>query len=128
VAGPADNSTPPGLIASLGALTRNAFGLILTRVELAAVELAEVRNHLLRLVAVFALALMACWFAVAYGTATIVYLAWDALGWKILPIMAAVFGFVTLALVWYALAMIKQGKLSLPATMAELKSDRDMLL
>lgn len=128
MAGPADKPTPPGLIASLGALSRNAFGLILTRVELAAAELADVRNHVLRLVAVFALAVMACWFAVAYGTATIVYLAWDALGWKILLVMTAVFGFVTLGLVWYALAMIRQGKLSMPATMAELKSDRDMLL
>lgn len=128
MAGPADKPAPPGLIASLGALSRNAFGLILTRVELAAAELADVRNHVLRLVAVFALAVMACWFAVAYGTATIVYLAWDALGWKILLIMTAAFGFVTLGLVWYALAMVRQGKLSMPATMAELKSDRDMLL
>jgi len=123
-----DKPGPPGLIASLGAVTRNAFGLILARVELAAVELADVRNHALRLLVVFALAAMACWFAIAYGTATIVYLAWDALGWKILLIMTAVFGFVTLALGWYAMAMIRQGKLSLPATMAELKSDRDMLL
>jgi len=123
-----DKPAPPGLIASLGAVTRNAFGLILSRVELAAVELADVRNHALRLLVVFALAAMACWFAIAYGTATIVYLAWDALGWKILLIMTAVFGFVTLALGWYAMAMIRQGKLSLPATMAELKSDRDMLL
>jgi len=123
-----DKPAPPGLIASLGAVTKNAFGLILSRVELAAVELADVRNHALRLVVVFALAVMACWFAVAYGTATIVYLAWEALGWKILLIMTAVFGFVTLGLAWYALAMIKQGKLSMPATMAELKSDRDMLL
>lgn len=123
-----DKPAPPGLIASLGAVTRNAFGLILARVELAAVELADVRNHALRLLVVFALAAMACWFAIAYGTATIVYLAWDALGWKILLIMTAVFGFVTLALGWYAMAMIRQGKLSLPATMAELKSDRDMLL
>lgn len=123
-----DKPAPPGLIASLGAVTKNAFGLILSRIELAAVELADARNHALQLLVVFALAVMASWFAIAYGTATIVYLAWDALGWKILLIMAAVFGFATLGLVWYAVAMIKQGKLSLPATMAELKSDRDMLL
>jgi len=123
-----DKAAPPGLIASLGAVTKNAFGLILSRVELAAVELADVRNHVLRLLVVFALAALACWFAIAYGTATIVYLAWDALGWKILLIMAAGFGVVTLALGWYAVAMIRQGKLALPATMAELKSDRDMLL
>jgi uncharacterized membrane protein YqjE len=123
-----DKPAPPGLIASLGALTRNAFGLVLSRVELAAVELADVRNHVLRLLVVFALAAMAGWFAIAYGTVTVVYLAWAALGWKILLIMTAVFGLIALGLGWYGLAMIRQGKLSLPATMAELKSDRDMLL
>ncbi|WP_295992625.1 phage holin family protein [Rugamonas sp.] len=123
-----DKPASPGLIASLGAVTRNAFGLILSRVELAAVELADARAHLLQLVMVFALAVMAACFALAYGTVTVVYLAWDALGWKILPILAALFAFTALGLAWYAVAMIRQGKLSLPATMAELKSDRDMLL
>lgn len=123
-----DKPAPPGLIASLGAVTKNAFGLILSRVELAAVELADARAHLLQLVVVFALAVVAGCFAIAYGSVTIVYLAWDALGWKILLIMAALFAFAALGLACYAVAMIRQGKLSLPATMAELKSDRDMLL
>ncbi|MQA42525.1 phage holin family protein [Rugamonas aquatica] len=119
---------PPGLIASLGNIARNSIGLVLTRLELAALELSEVRNHLLQLVLVFALAVVAGCFALAYGTVTIAYLAWDALGWKILPIITGVFLLIAVGLMLYARGLIRSGKLSMPATMAELKSDRDMLL
>ncbi|WP_348696052.1 phage holin family protein [Duganella fentianensis] len=119
---------PPGLIASLGNIARNSIGLILTRLELAALELSEVRNHLLQLVLVFALAVVAGCFALAYATVTIVYLAWNAMGWLILPLMTAVFVALALGLIVYARRLIRSGKLSMPATMAELKADRDMLL
>ena len=119
---------PPGLIASLGNICRNSLGLLLTRLELAALELGEVRNHLLRLVLVFALAVVACCFALACATVTIAYLAWQAIGWTILPILTGVFLLIAIGLVVYARGMIRSGKLAMPATMAELKSDRDMLL
>jgi uncharacterized membrane protein YqjE len=123
-----DKPAPPGLIASLGAVTRNALALVLTRLELAALELSEVRNHLLQLAVVFALAVVAGGFALIYGTVTITYLAWDAMGWKILPLMTGVFLVIAIALVMYARSMLRGGRLSLPMTMAELKSDRDVLL
>jgi uncharacterized membrane protein YqjE len=119
---------PPGLIASLGNVARNSLGLLLTRLELAALELSEVRNHLLMLVLVFALAVVAGCFALAYATVTIVYLAWNVVGWLILPLMTGVFLVLALGLMLYARRLIRSGKLSLPATMAELKSDREMLL
>jgi len=118
----------PGLLASLAAVGRNAVGLLLSRLELAALELSEVRNHLLALVTVFALAVVAGWFAIAYLSVTVAYLAWDSMGWKILPILAGVFGVIALALLMYARNVVRSGKLSMPATMAELKSDRDMLM
>ncbi len=124
----ASSQRPPGLIASLGNVARNSLGLLLTRLELAALELSEVRNHLLLLVLVFALAVVAGCFALAYATVTIVYLAWNVLGWLILPLMTGVFLVLALGLVLYARRLIRSGKLSMPATMAELKSDRDMLL
>ena len=64
----------------------------------------------------------------SYGTATIVALAWDEMGWKILLIMFVVFLIITGILVGKGLALLKQNKLGLPATMKELKNDRDMLL
>jgi uncharacterized membrane protein YqjE len=117
-----------GLIGSLAGVARNSFGLLLSRLELAALELSEVRNHMLQLFVVFTLAIVAVLFAIAYASVLVVFLSWDALGWKILLIM--MLGFLALAagLGLYARALFRQDKLSLPATMAELKADRDMLL
>ncbi|MRV72233.1 phage holin family protein [Duganella sp. FT92W] len=121
-------SPPPGLIASLAGVARNTARLMLSRLELAALELSEVRNHLVELTVVFALALLAGWFAIAFTTATVIFLCWEAMGWKILLVLAVAFVLITIALIMGARSMLRQGKLSLPATMAELKADREMLL
>jgi uncharacterized membrane protein YqjE len=118
----------PGLMGGLTGLAKNLFGLLVSRVELAALELSEVRNHALELVAVFAGAVLAIWFALAYGTAMIVALAWETMGWKILLLMFVVFLVITAILVSKGMAMLAQGKLALPETMKELNHDRDMLL
>lgn len=127
-----DNTTTtvhgPGLIGGLTGLAKNVFGLVVSRVELAALELSEVRNHVLELLAIFALAVICTWFAIAYGTAMIVALSWEAMGWRILLVMFLVFLAVTVGLVLKARAMLKEGKLAFPETMNELKNDRDMLL
>jgi uncharacterized membrane protein YqjE len=118
----------PGLMGGITGLAKNLFGLVVSRVELAALEMTEVRNHVIELVAIFAMAVLATWFALAYGTATIVALAWDEMGWKILLVMFIVFLVITGALVAKGLAMLKQGKLAFPETMKELRNDRDMLM
>ena len=118
----------PGLMGGISGLAKNLFGLVVSRVELAALELSEVRNHLIELVAIFACAVLAVWFALAYGTAMIVALAWDAMGWKILLVMFLVFAVITAVLVAKGLAMLKQGKLAFPETMNELRADRDALM
>lgn len=117
----------PGLMGGISGLAKNLFGLLVSRVELAALELSEVRNHVIELVAIFACAVLAVWFALAYGTAMIVALAWDAMGWKILLVMFLVFAVITAVLIAKGLAMLKQGKLALPETMNELRADRDAL-
>ena len=118
----------PGLMGGISGLARNLFGLIVSRVELAALELSEVRNHVIELLAIFAGAVLAVWFALAYGTAMIVALAWDAMGWKILLVLFLVFLVITAVLVMRGMAMLKQGKLAFPETMNELRNDRDALL
>lgn len=117
----------PGLMGGISGLAKNLFGLLVSRVELAALELSEVRNHVIELVAIFACAVLAVWFALAYGTAMIVALAWDAMGWKILLVMFLVFAVITAVLIAKGLALLKQGKLALPETMNELRADRDAL-
>jgi uncharacterized membrane protein YqjE len=118
----------PGLMGGITGLAKNLFGLVVSRVELAALELSEVRNHVIELVVIFAMAALATWFALAYGTATIVALAWEEMGWKILLVMFVVFAVLTLILVMKGLSLLKQGKLAFPETMKELRNDRDMLL
>ncbi len=109
-------------------IAKNIFGLLLSRIELAALELAEIRASVLKLALVFAVGLTAAWFAVAYWSVLLVYLAWDALGWKILFIVASGFTLVTIGVLLYARAIVAEGKLSMPATMSELRNDRDALL
>ena len=118
----------PGVFAGISSLFKSLFGLAVSRVELAALELAEIRNHVIELLAIFAAAVLAIWFAIAFGAMTIVALAWESMGWTILLIMFAVFALVTAILVTKGLALIKQNKLAFPATMKELKNDREMLL
>ena len=118
----------PGLIGGIKGLLKSLAGLAVSRMELAALELSEVRKHLVELAVLFGAAIFTVWFTILYGTATIVALAWDEMGWKILLIMFVVFLIITGILVGKGLALLKQNKLGLPATMKELKNDRDMLL
>lgn len=118
----------PGLMGGISGLAKNLFGLVVSRLELAALEMTDVRNHVIELVAIFAGAVLAVWFALAYGTATIVMLAWDSWGWKILLVMFLVFAVITAVLLMKGMALLKQGKLALPETMKELRNDRDALL
>jgi uncharacterized membrane protein YqjE len=118
----------PGLMGGISGLAKNLFGLLVSRLELAALEMSEVRNHAIELLAMFAGAVLAVWFALAYGTAMIVALAWESWGWKILLLMFLVFSAITAALVLKAVGMLRQGKLALPETMKELRHDRDALL
>lgn len=121
-------STRPGLISGVASLAKNTFGLLMSRIELAALELAEIRAVVLKLAVLFALAVIAAWFAIAYWTALIVYLSWPTLGWKILLIMAVAFTAIAAGILFYVQLLVKQGKLSMPATMEELRNDHDALL
>jgi uncharacterized membrane protein YqjE len=119
---------PPGLISGISGVVRNVLGLVVSRVELAALELGEVRNNLLKLLLVAALGIFMGLFSFALLTAMVVYLCWDALGWKILLILAAVFVAATIAIIFYVKSMLSAGELSIPATLAELARDREALL
>lgn len=123
-----NRSSQEGLISGLASLGRNMFGLMMSRIELAALELAEIRVNVLKLAVVFALGVIAAWFAVAYWTALIVYLSWPSLGWKILLIIALIATAAAIGVLFYVQSLLKQGKLSMPATMEELRKDHDALL
>ena len=125
---PADaNSTGNTLLGGISGLIRNTVGLLMTRVELAAVELAEIRVNAGRLIVLTLVGAIFAWFAVAYWSALIVYLSWPSLGWKILLIMALVATVAVIAIFLYIKSMMNQVLFSMPATMEELRNDRDAL-
>ncbi len=118
----------PGLTAGLLGIARNLLGLIINRIELASLELSEIGGNLVKFLVLFTLAAIAIWFAIAFWTVLLVFLAWDSWGWKILIVLGAFFTVAAAAIAWYAFALLRNGKLALPATMAELRKDRDALL
>lgn len=118
----------PGLIAGLAGIASNMFGLLVSRIELAAFELGEVRDNLARLLFIGALGMVAVLFALGCWTALIVVLAWDAMGWKILLLVAIVYSLLAIGILRHARSYLEQGKLTLPSTMAELRKDRDTLM
>lgn len=118
----------PGLTTGLLGLAKNLLGLIISRIELASLEMSEIGVNLVRFAVIFVLAAVALWFAIAFWSVLIVMLAWDAWGWKILALLGVIFSAATVGLVFYARSVLLQGKLSLPATMSELRKDRDALL
>jgi len=118
----------PGLVSGLVGTAKNMFALIISRIELAALEFSEIGSHLFKLLLVCALGIVALWFALAFWSGLLLVLAWDALGWKILLILAAFFTIVTVGTGFYVRSVLRQGRLGLPVTMAELRKDRDALL
>jgi uncharacterized membrane protein YqjE len=117
-----------GLIAGVGDLVRNLYGLLSSRLELAAVELAQIRSNVLKMAALAALAVVLAFFAIGFWLGLLVYLSWDALGWKILLILAVICTAIVVAILLYVLGLIRNGGLSMPATMEELRNDQDALL
>ncbi|MFX7732029.1 hypothetical protein ABTK10_21090, partial [Acinetobacter baumannii] len=77
-------------------------GLIISRIELASLEMSEIGANLVRFAVIFVLAAVALWFAIAFWSVLVVMLAWDTWGWKILALLGFVFSVATVGLVYYA--------------------------
>lgn len=118
----------PGLIAGIAGLVKNMFGLAVSRIELAAFELGEIRGKLAKLAMMAALGVIAIWFAVACWTALVVVIAWETWGWKILLLLAILFTLAGIGILAYAKSLLRGDRLSMPHTLAELRKDRDAFL
>lgn len=116
-----------GLISSLIGAIKNIIALAINRIELATLELSEMRGHLFKVFLLSMLGVIALWFALIFWSGLVIVLAWDNLRWKILLIMAIFFSIAALGLGLYVRNMLKQGRLGFPSTMAELRKDRDAL-
>ena len=120
-------ATSPGMLGSAAGIAKNALALLLARLELAGIELADARDALFRLLLLTGCGLLAAGFALALWTALLVALTWDAMGWKILLLLGAAYTALAWWLLHRAQTVIAQGELGLPVTMAELKRDREAL-
>lgn len=118
----------PGLIEGLTTIMKSVFGLAVNRIELAALELGEARDQLVRVLLFGALGVVAVWFALGCWTALLVALTWDAMGWKSLLLVAAIYSVLACGLLLYTRAMLKRSSVAFSATVAELRKDRDALL
>ncbi len=117
-----------GLGATTRDLIKNLVGLIAARLSLASLELSEARDAALLVNALSLGAFMAASFAMIALSALLVVLTWDALGWRILLILTLAYAAITVVLVRQIRRIIDEGRLGLPATMAELKKDSEVLM
>lgn len=123
----ASSTSQQGLFASLRTLGGNALGLFFARAGLAALELAEARDALIRLLLLSACGLLMAGFALVLWSALLVYLTWSSLGWTILLLLALLYSGAAWLFLRSARAILQQGRLGLPSTMTELQADRDAL-
>ena len=121
-------SADQGLGATTRDLIQNIIGLIAARLSLAALELSEARDAALLVIALALGAFMAASFAVIALSALLVVLTWDALGWRIVLILTLAYAGIAIVLVKQIRRIIYAGRLGLPATVAELKQDSEVLM
>lgn len=120
-------SAPQGLLAGVRSFAGNVMGLLFARAGLAALELGEARDALIRMLLLSACGLMLAGFALVLWTALLIYLAWNSMGWTILLLLALLYTVIAGLFLRSASRILDQGKLGLPATMAELRADREAL-
>ncbi|MEO0317041.1 MAG: hypothetical protein RL404_718 [Pseudomonadota bacterium] len=125
-----EENTPatPGLIAHARTLLTGMAGLARTRTSLAMLELADARDALLQVMFMGATALLLAGFALACLSALVVALCWDALGWGILLLLFLIYAGLSVLLLQRARAIVASGRIGLPATMEELRKDREALV
>lgn len=117
----------PGLTDNARWLVASLIGLVRARSSLAVLELADARDALLQVLFMGAAALLLSGFALACLSALVVALCWEALGWGILLVLFVVYAGVAVMLLQRARAIVASGRIGLPATLEELRKDREAL-
>lgn len=120
-------AAPEGLLGKAREFVGSALNLFFARAGLAALELGEARDALIRMLLLSACGLLLAGFALVLWTALLIYLAWNSMGWTVLLLLALFYTFIAGLFLVNARRILDQGKLGLPATMAELRADREAL-
>jgi uncharacterized membrane protein YqjE len=124
--GSTDHDTPTSA-GSIRALLRHAAGLLQARLSLALIELGEARDAFLSVFVLAIAALVMTSLALIALSALIIMLLWDAMGLWIIVMVAVFYAVLGGWLLRSAIRLIREGRLGLPHTLAELRQDRDAL-
>ena len=123
----ADRESLPSAMGSVRLWMHHAAGLLRARISLALIELGEARDALLLLVLLAIAALMMTGLALIAVSALIILLLWDSFGAWTFLLLASVYALLAWGLLRSAIQLLRQGRLGLPQTLAELRQDRDAL-
>lgn len=121
------SSDQPRLTSSLRLLLQHAPGLLSARISLALLELGEARDAFITVFVLAIAALVMASLTLIALSALIIVLAWDALGWRVIVLLALAYAAFSWLLWRAARSLIREGRLGLPQTMVELRKDRDAL-
>jgi uncharacterized membrane protein YqjE len=91
------------------------------------IELAEARDAFITVFVLAIAALVMASLTLTAVSALIIVLLWDSLGAWVILILALVYASFSWLLWRSALQLIREGRLGLPHTLAELRQDRDAL-
>jgi len=117
-----------GVTGSLRSVIRHAVGLFQARLSLALIELAEARDAFITVFVLAIAAIVAGSLTLIAVSAWIIVLLWEPLGGWIILILALIYAMLSVLLGLAAIRLIREGRLGLPQTMAELRQDRDALM
>ncbi len=126
----ADGNPSAGTASKTGrirALIHHAAGLLQARLSLAMIELAEARDAFITVFVLAIAALVMASLTLIAVSALIIVLLWDSLGAWVIMILALVYAGFSWLLWRAAFQLIREGRLGLPQTLAELRKDRDAL-
>lgn len=115
---------PVGAVRGAAAL---GFAALVTRGELAALELAEARDSAARWLVLALIGAMLLLAALLVGSLWIVSVLWESHGSQAIAVVAVIYALAGGGLLWWLLARLRASPPPLQATLDELKRDVDAL-
>lgn len=123
-----DGGGPPGILRSLRRLASTALALVITRGELAAVELAEARGQIVRWAVAALLGAVLLLAALMSVSVLVAAVFWESYRWQAIGLLALVYGIAGTWLVLKVMREVRAAPPLLSATLAELARDREVLV
>jgi uncharacterized membrane protein YqjE len=117
----------PTRAGGIRALLHHAAGLVQARLSLAVIELSEARDAFITVVILAIAALVTTSLALIALSALVIMLLWDAMGLWIIVVVALFYAVLGGWLLRSAIRLVREGRLGLPHTLAELRQDRESL-